>query len=512
MRTTQKQKLSLCLKKGFMLLETALALLIVSAVGTIALNAQLAELKDQKAVAQANALLQVQGGANSYVTTYRSSLVSGTPILGVASLYYPTIAELNALNVGLPKNFSNAALIGGTYQVHVTTSPSPCVQSNCHVEAISWITQPLNESDGTVDYPRLGLALRTMGIDGAISTNIDPSTGVVNAAAAGTIQGIGGHWNGQNPAGSVPGIIAARSGYASEFLNQFVRRDGQSQMTGNLQLGDGTTNNDIVNLKNLTADNQVASKTMKATTNITAGGTIAAAGTICSGNSALDCSGSGGTVIIGSTVNSSNINLTPGSFISNSGTQNIASGQLNLNPDGGAVVVGNSGATSVFEVAGISKFLSSTFFSAVQTIKANGWSVVALDGSGNSNANAKSSDGSIYANDIYVRSIGKWVSETALSLGEGQHWYDMTYARCANCSYTNTSGRAIMVNISLDSYSGGQIISHFYIDGVQVGEYNEYNNRYNNVGFFSAVVPNGSNYYLDFQGDNYYVGNWSEMR
>jgi hypothetical protein len=436
------------LQKGFLLLETALALLIVSAVGTIALNAQLADLKDQRAIAQAHSLIQVQGGANSYITNYRVQLASNMPITGVASIYDPKVEELAALNVGMPPNFLNAPMIGGSYRVHVATTPSPCTPTDCQITAVSWITQPLKENDGTVDYPRLGLAMQTLGVDGAVSSNIDVTTGAVNPVAAGSIRGPNNAWNMANPAGFVPGIMAARAGFDSQIFNQFVRRDGQSQMTGNLQMGDGVTNNDIVNLKNLTADGLVTGNTLKATTTVTAGGTITgnrlqsaagsgangffdvagnrlgsgsvtATGSICSGNAALDCSGAGGTVINGSTVSSTNINLTAGSFISNPGTQNISAGQLNLQSASGSVVVGNNSVPTSLQVSGgvnangASRFLSNTFFGATQNIQTSGWSTIAADGSGANNSAPQSPDGSMSVNDTYIRSAGLWASQIA---------------------------------------------------------------------------------------------------
>jgi type II secretory pathway pseudopilin PulG len=322
MRTIKKQTLSPRFQKGFLLLETALALLIVSAVGTIALNAQLADMKDQRAIAQARSLLQVQGGANSYITNYRVQLASNTPITGVASIYDPKVEELAALNVGMPPNFLNAPMIGGSYRVHVATTPSPCTPTDCQITAISWITKPLNENDGTVDYPRLGLAMQTLGVDGAVSSNIDVATGVVNAAAASSIRGPNNAWNMANPAGSVPGIMAARAGFDSQIFNQFVRRDGQSQMTGNLQLGNGTTNNDIINLKNLTADGQVASNTVIATSSVSSGGAVTAGSSVAAGTSMT-----AGSSIIAGTSMYANSSVTAGTTVT-AGTNVIAAGNV----------------------------------------------------------------------------------------------------------------------------------------------------------------------------------------
>ena len=43
--------------------------------------------------------------------------------------------------------------------------------------------------------------------------------------------------------------------------------------------------------------------------------------------------------------------------------------------------------------------------------QSNNWSMVTADGSGNLNSAATSSAGSIHVNDIYVRSVSKWVSQ-----------------------------------------------------------------------------------------------------
>lgn len=69
-----------------------------------------------------------------------------------------------------------------------------------------------------------------------------------------------------------------------------------------------------------------------------------------------------------------------------------------------------------------------------------------------------------------------------------------------------------MVDISVDSSSGGQIVAHLYVQGAHVGAINYSNQRYNNNGNFSIVVPKDQSYWLVLTGDNAVISNWSELR
>lgn len=105
--------------------------------------------------------------------------------------------------------------------------------------------------------------------------------------------------------------------------------------------------------------------------NIGANASIYSYGSICSQNSAGDCSGSGGTVISGGNVSAAG-GVTGGSLQSNGSTVSYNGNTYNV---------------------------------------ADTWAFMGYGAGWNGNAQPQSAVGSAYVNDIYIRSIGKWASQ-----------------------------------------------------------------------------------------------------
>ena len=124
-----------------------------------------------------------------------------------------------------------------------------------------------------------------------------------------------------------------------------------------------------------------------------------------------------GTTTAHSTLNANaGMNVGAGQTISGNGQMQIESaGNLHLKPWNGAgqVVVGGSGGNGNLYAYGR---LSANGSHAI-TAHSNDWSVVTRDAGGGANSAQKSSAGSIYTNDVYLRSKGKWVSEMGGATG-----------------------------------------------------------------------------------------------
>lgn len=98
------------------------------------------------------------------------------------------------------------------------------------------------------------------------------------------------------------------------------------------------------------------------------------------------------------------------------------------------------------------------------------------------------------------------------SLGNNQSWNNYTGSRAIGVSYTNTTGRSIVVSVQIDSSSGGNIYSTLYVNGIPVAAYNYQNRNYNNASCLTAVVPNGFTYQCNVAGSNPVIPLWSELR
>ncbi len=99
-----------------------------------------------------------------------------------------------------------------------------------------------------------------------------------------------------------------------------------------------------------------------------------------------------------------------------------------------------------------------------------------------------------------------WTSATpAGGLGIGQTWQDVTGSRSASTTYTNSTGKPIMVNIRLattTSTSSGTLTVGGVV--IAIGSSDDNYNPYQTI---CGIVPNGTNY--SFSGN---IGSWVELR
>lgn len=212
--------------RGYTLLEMSLVLVIGTAlIATWAAN-EVGRRLDDNVRAQATAMKgPILGAVNQYLTERYSELTKagGGSIVGVGNPLRPTIAELRSLGM-LKDPVKNTAFNGGAYRIVVTQYPMGCVAPNCNLDAILYVDRPITDWRNNIDYARLGLAVRTIGDDGAMSTAASPESFI----------GLAGKWSTTNPAGSRPGLLAARTGYNSAMFSQFYRRDGSLPITGDV--------------------------------------------------------------------------------------------------------------------------------------------------------------------------------------------------------------------------------------------------------------------------------------
>lgn len=92
------------------------------------------------------------------------------------------------------------------------------------------------------------------------------------------------------------------------------------------------------------------------------------------------------------------------------------------------------------------------------------------------------------------------------AIGVGQTWQDVRGSRVAGTTYTNTTGRTIMVAISLiDAGAGG---SSFEVSGVRI-EFGDFPSS-GMSSALSMIVPNGATYRLNMSGAS--ITSWAELR
>jgi hypothetical protein len=293
--------------RGYAMIDVSLAVLLGSGIAAAGVAAAIDQRGDDAARAQGLAMITLQGAVNQYLTAYYGQLVQtgGGTVAGVANPLAPTVTELRAVGA-LKDPLQVTAFNGGNYRIQISTFPAGCVAPNCNLDGLVWNDRPITDWWNNIDYPRLGVAVRTIGADGAMSTSAAPNT----------LQGMQGKWNTNNPAAQA-GILAARTGYNSASFSQFYRRDGSLPMTNDVAAGGYNINNaKAVNAQKV---NLPSGNSVQVGNALLYGDTVNAAVRSPSGNTYIQDNNGNNGGLIGANANFSN-NVTTNSLNANSST------------------------------------------------------------------------------------------------------------------------------------------------------------------------------------------------
>jgi hypothetical protein len=102
---------------------------------------------------------------------------------------------------------------------------------------------------------------------------------------------------------------------------------------------------------------------------------------------------------------------------------------------------------------------------------------------------------------------------TVTSVGVSQTWQNVLSSRAAGTSYTNSTGRAIMVAVTPYHVNAGQ--AQLSVDGVVVGRQRASIGGGPNVNLetqLTAIVPAGSSYIFEVLSGSVSIVVWSELR
>jgi hypothetical protein len=102
--------------------------------------------------------------------------------------------------------------------------------------------------------------------------------------------------------------------------------------------------------------------------------------------------------------------------------------------------------------------------------------------------------------NVLTSNGSQWLSQTPQVIGVGQTWQNQAGIKSVNTTYTNTTGKPIMVAVSRVSTGTTQC----YVDGLFIAELTQ---NSNNASGFSFIVPNGSTYSI-----NNSFSYWHELR
>ena len=96
-------------------------------------------------------------------------------------------------------------------------------------------------------------------------------------------------------------------------------------------------------------------------------------------------------------------------------------------------------------------------------------------------------------------------------LGVGQTWQNVRDSRALGVTYTNSTGKPIVVMARAFTIATGDLV--LYVSGIMVDVFSlavdELNNEYGTV---SGIVPSGATYVVTGTTNPWYLEQWSELR
>lgn len=418
-------------QRGFTLLEVLLAIGISLALGAAALTDLRRDNESKQAMAVGQQLSTVGQAVNTYLALHYTHIVALTNVTGAGSSDDPgprtctanagtspfgggsssicTITTDTLVRSGLlPVSFSGRNAFGAQYNIYirVTGTATPIVDGMV-------ITDTPYTTGGGVRYDLLGQAMQVAGADSGMTRTL-----------ANTLEGLNGTWRDEAwpsvthagvtyPGLNARGLLAYRSGYGSSGYAAYLRLDGSTPMTSNLQMG----GNNIVDVNNFVGrraqlqgnpdgtDGETLTLRADPTNNesvdrtafVTGAGTISIrnrngvsfqnlAGTAGANVSTGALTASGALIVTGDSGTNGDITATHNVLATN---DVIARNRIEANnglnvTGGGAVITGNSSVTGNLTVAGTNT-LTAYNIVANNAVNAGGYT---LSGSGLSNGGA----------------------------------------------------------------------------------------------------------------------------
>ena len=95
-------------------------------------------------------------------------------------------------------------------------------------------------------------------------------------------------------------------------------------------------------------------------------------------------------------------------------------------------------------------------------------------------------------------------------LGVGQSWTDVKSSRAAATTYTNSTGKPIVVSIIVNAVVGAATSVYLSVDGLRISAHTDTDNAYQVT--LDAIVPNGSTYLYTQQSTTSPINYWHELR
>lgn len=247
---------------GLGLLEVLLAITVSLVVGAIAADQLRNDNETKQASAGGDQLHLVGNAFNTYVALYYNKIVNLTsvggscpavdnttdtsmagtandpgprccdPASGLCSINSDTLRRAGLL----PNSFSGYNSYGAKYVYRIRVQGSA---PNYIVDGLVYTDQAYTTTGTTPRYDLLGVAIQQAGADAGMTRSVANRVEGLNGAWSESAYPTSGSWAGPN----MLGLLAYRVGYGTSGYAAYLRLDGASAMTGNLDLGGHSINN-----------------------------------------------------------------------------------------------------------------------------------------------------------------------------------------------------------------------------------------------------------------------------
>lgn len=249
---------------GFTLIEILLVISILMGIGLLEMRRDAANAKEQVGQAVGSQIAVVGKAVDSFMAARVSKLQTMTDPVCISTGDYCELSLDSLVSLGyLPATFTNSVKFGGGYIIRVrrVAPPTPpnaaavCANANpiprgCPspypsgsiptwqwgLQSMTITSEPWLFGGTTVDWGGLGIAVRQAGANAGTSQS-------------GSVAGLAGGWSFTTEFG--PGVANGQLAYVSgaqvSLWSQFLSRDANRPMTGNLDLG----SYNIVNMRDM---------------------------------------------------------------------------------------------------------------------------------------------------------------------------------------------------------------------------------------------------------------------
>jgi len=205
-----------------------------------------------------------------------------------------------------------------------------------------------------------------------------------------------------------------------------------------------------------------------------------------------------------------NVNGVGAKSITKAGSTALAAGDITANT---IIIVQYDGTEFQLVAPAALSGLGTMAFQSSSSVSITGGSISGVSFTGNITGNASGSSGSCTGN----AATATLSTDSTNALGYNQTWQNVTGSRVLGTTYTNSTGKPIMLAVTGSSSTAGGGAMDIFINGTFVGRQGvNYASSLSSKDFIAIVIPNGATYMCQNSNEsvsyNITLAAWWELR